>query len=101
MSEASTLALLLDSLRPSLRKVLGTAHIESFSDLSERAIQAEADEDEETPRRDTRDGARTKPPTISASPENNNPEFPPQAPRRTPPQCHYCPERHYHAHYPV
>ena len=53
MSEASTLALLLESLSPSLRKVFRAAHIESFSDLLERAIQAEADEAEETPRRDT------------------------------------------------
>ena len=101
MPEASTLSLLLESLRPSLRNVLRAANIESFGDLLERAIQAEADEAEETPRRDALDGARTKPPTTPASPENNNPEFPPQAPRRAFPQCHYCPERHYHAHCPV
>ena len=95
-SEADTVALLLESLRPSLKKVLRAAPIESFSDLLDRAIQAEADESEESaPRKESRELPKIKPSSV------DNQVAPAKSDSHLPPPCHHCPGRHYHRYCPV
>lgn len=43
-TEEQVVALLLEALKPSIKKVLRAAKITSFEDLVERAVQAESDE---------------------------------------------------------
>lgn len=61
------IGLLLESLRPSIKNVLRDACLTSCEDLFERAIQAEADESEENPRKDSRKTSRSKTATPSVT----------------------------------
>lgn len=97
-SENQVVALLLESLKPSIKKVLRSATINSFEELVERAVLAENDEAEENPRKTTREVAPSKgTPTAAEKPSPST-----QTPStRPPPQCHYCPGRHFHRDCPI
>ncbi|XP_033225995.1 activity-regulated cytoskeleton-associated protein-like [Belonocnema kinseyi] len=87
-SEEQIIGLLMESLKPSIRKVLRAATMSSFEDLIERALQAESDEADETSKKPT--AARTAVATIQpAAPASAT-----TAPRPRL-QCHHCTGEHY------
>ena len=91
--EEEVVAILLESLRPSVRRVIRAASPRTFGDLFDRAVNAEADEAEEYPRREQKK-------------EEPKPKPSPQTPnevggRRNGPPCEYCPGFHYHRDCPV
>lgn len=92
--EEQITSLLLESLKPSIRKVLRAAKISTFEDLVERALQAEADEADEATRKPS--ASRAAP----AAAQPGNLVSATTAPR-SPPQCHYCPGRHFHRDCPI
>lgn len=92
--EGKIISLLLESLKPSIRKVLRAATITSFEDLVERSLQAEADEADEAAKRPTTSRA-----TPAASNQVNLASA--LTAPRPPPQCHYCSDRHLHRDCPV
>ncbi|XP_033229286.1 activity-regulated cytoskeleton-associated protein-like [Belonocnema kinseyi] len=96
--EGQIVSLLLEALKPSIKKVLRAANIATFEELVERAVQAEADESEENPRRASRDPPAKNGTTTTNSTSNVEAN---SAPARPPPQCHYCPGRHFHGECPV
>lgn len=97
--ETQIVALLLEALKPSIKKILRAATISTFEDLVERAVQAETDEAEENPRKATRDAAQSK--TTTAAQLPNNASAAPTGNARPPPQCHYCPGQHFHRDCPI
>lgn len=93
--EAQIVSLLLETIKPSIKKVLRAATIDSFEDLVERAVQAETDEAEETLRKPAT--AHNKSPINTQQPTARESTTAP----RPPPQCHYCPGRHFHRDCPI
>ena len=91
--EEETTAILLESLRPSIRRVIRAASPRTFGELFDRAVDAEADEAEEQPRREQRKEEPRQKPT---SPTQNETDR-----RREGPPCEYCPGFHYHRDCPV
>ena len=91
--EEEIVAILLESLRPSIRRVIRAASARSFEDFLDRAVDAEADEAEEHPRREQK-REEPKPRTTIQTP--NEPER-----RRNGPPCEYCPGFHFHRDCPV
>ncbi|XP_051155402.1 uncharacterized protein LOC127277975 [Leptopilina boulardi] len=84
--------LLLESLKPTLRRLVRPTNPRSFPELLESAIKAEQDEADCAPR---------KPAPSKEEPQRKaGPEVPQSKPQRLP-ACHYCPEFHYHRDCPV
>ncbi|XP_043469675.1 BRD4-interacting chromatin-remodeling complex-associated protein-like [Leptopilina heterotoma] len=98
--EEETITLLLESVKPSIKKVLRAVAFNSFEELFERAVQVEAIEAEEL-------HSKPAPKPKSTSTNNNNttpaanPETSATCQTKPPPMCHFCPERHFHRDCPV
>ncbi|XP_033222484.1 activity-regulated cytoskeleton associated protein 1-like [Belonocnema kinseyi] len=91
-TDQQVVSLLLDALKPSIKKVLRAATISSFQELIERAVQAESDEVEENPRKVTRKTTNGKTTAAAQQQNNNQADFVHNThPLR---QCHYCPGQH-------
>ena len=91
-SEEEIVAILLESLRPTIRRATRASAPRTFTDLFDRAVEAKLDEVEEVPKRDTkREDPRLKAAQAAPAPPAGNlmnrPRLPP---------CNYCPERHFH-----
>ena len=93
--EEEIVAILLESLRPSIRRAIRASAPSSFEELFDRAVEAEIDEVDDGPRKETRRDDIKMIKNISAEPVNI------PAPTRRVPPCNYCPERHYHRDCPV
>ena len=93
-TEGELVSTILETLKPSIKRVIRAADPKTFTDLMDGATQAEADEAEEHPTRSKQEESVKKLSTSTHNPLNN---------RETPrlPPCHYCPERHYHRDCPV
>ncbi|CAB0039270.1 unnamed protein product [Trichogramma brassicae] len=83
-TEQNKVITLINLVRPSLRKYLRNTHIVDFSDLLQKSIELEKDEDEER-----RVSAR------KYSRENKVKNVQPSD-SSTPPKCYYCPAFHFH-----
>ena len=97
-AEEEIVPILLESLRPSIKRVIRAASPRTIAELFNRATEAEADEAEEHPRRETKkEELKTKLPEttqiksqlgFTASAQNL-------------PRCRFCPERHFHKDCPT
>lgn len=87
--------ILLESLRPAIRRVIRAASPRTFGELLDRAVEAELDEIEDQPRKETKkeDPRKSQVHQRLTHPEDDR--------RRNAPPCHYCPEYHYHRDCPV
>ena len=91
--EEEIVAILLESLRPSIRRAIRASAPTSFTELFDRAVEAEADEVDDVPKKEVRkEEVKIKP---TPEPVNYT------APTRRMPPCNYCPERHFHRDCPV
>ena len=96
-SEEEIVAILLESLRPTIRRAIRASAPRTFTDLFDRAVEAELDEVEEIPKKDTkREDTRPKIVQTTSAPPAGNPVNRPRLP-----PCNYCPERHFHRDCPV
>ena len=96
LTEPEIVSLLLESLRPSIRKILRAANLETFEDLFERATQAEADEAEEGLSKET--GKRKTAPVAPAPLVTAETPATTSRPRSP---CHHCGGWHFHRDCPV
>ena len=93
-TEGELVSTILETLKLSIKRVIRAANPKTFTDLVDRATQAEAEEAEEYPTRSKQEEGVKKLSTSTHNPLNH---------RETPrlPPCHYCSERHYHRDCPV
>ena len=93
--EEQKVQLLLNLIKPSLRKALRPMNIEDFASLMTKALQAEKDDNDEhqakapkttPPSRDEKSGSSSKPSSGKPAAPNNEPYLP---------KCWHCPGRHY------
>ena len=92
--EQQIVGLLIETLRPSTKKLLRSSTFETVGDLVIRARQIEQDELEEhnAPRRNAQN---TLPLVTAQSQAEKPPEQPSRNPAATLPPCQFCPERHW------
>ena len=102
-TEEQHVSLLLESIKPSIKKILRAATLDSFETLFERAVQAEADEAEEnlSKNRTTVPNQKTTAPAVQSSRAVPVSQGSSPAEQRPLPQCHYCPGLHFHRNCPV
>ena len=93
--EEQKVQLLLNLIKPSLRKALRPMNIEDFASLMTKALQAEKDDNDEhqykAPK--TTPPVKEEKPTSSGKPNNGKPTAPKAEPYL--PKCWHCPGRHY------
>ena len=87
--EEETVAVLLELLRPSIRRSIRAASPRTFDDLFEHASDAEADENDDPPKKEARKVETKLKPTTTT-------EY-----RQAGPPCEYCPGYHYHRDCPL
>lgn len=92
MAQPDLTILLMESLKPTLRRLVRPTAPKSFSELMEASILAEQDEADCTPRKPVS--------TKEEVPKKVTPEPSTSKPSQLP-QCRFCPERHYHRDCPV
>ena len=96
-AEEDIVRILLESLRPSIRRVIRAASPQTFGDLMERAVEAEMDESEDQPRKEPKREEPRKAPTATAAlAVTTEPER-----RRNASPCNYCPGFHFHRDCPT
>lgn len=111
-SEQHLIALMIESLRGSLRKLLRTSTFQSVQDFIARTMQLEQDEADERQHYKTVSSANsssqknTTPATTSTSAnttssEKNISSNSQRRSEREPPKCRFCPETHWHRDCPV
>ena len=86
-TEEELIGTILETLRPSIKRVIRAADPRTFAELMDRATQAEADEIE---------GQSTR-----VKEENTRKPTPNNLQEARLPACHYCPQRHFHRDCPV
>ena len=90
-TEAELVSTVLETLKPSIKRVIRAADPRTFTELMDRATQAEADEAELQPVK-TKDESTRKPASHNAPQSREEVRLP---------ACHYCPGRHLHRDCPV
>ena len=103
--EGKIIAVLLEALRGSIKKLLRSSNFDTVEDLISRAVQIEQDEFEErnankryappaTPSSAQTQKPKTSAPTLAAS-SGGNTNLAQSNATRPLPRCHFCPERHW------
>lgn len=93
--EDTLVPILLESLRPSIRRVIRAASPRSFGELLDRAVEAKLDEADEQPQKEPKKEEPRKTPAQQRLSTLGDER------RRNGPPCHYCPEYHFHRDCPV
>ena len=99
INEEGITALLLESLRPSIRRAIRSASPRNFEDLFQRALTAETDEAEDYPRHEKKK-EESKPREATPAAQTNMNQRAAQLSSNLP-RCRFCPERHFHRNCPV
>ena len=97
--EQQIVGILIESLRPSVKKLLRTSTFETVGDLALRAKQIEADELEE--RSAGRRNVQVPASADKTQPKSTAPSAAAAAQSKSLPRCHFCPGRHWNRDCPV
>ena len=97
--EQQIVGILIESLRPSVKKLLRTSTFETVGDLALRTKQIEADELEE--RNAVRRNVQIPASADKMQHKSTGPSAAAAAPTKSSPRCHFCPGRHWNRDFPV
>ena len=98
-NEEGITTLLLESLRPSIRRAIRSAYPRNLENLFQRTLTAETDEAEDHPRHEKKK-EESKPREAAPAAQTNTNQRAAQLSSNLP-RCRFCPERHFHRNCPV